>query len=173
VARVWRGQSSQSSSPGILGARVIPTAKRGPITTIVRGLGADQIIDYNRAGLFTFTAGDIRPSAMRWLRPPSAAKVATRSVSQCGGREAAHAFIGSGNTAPPSHRAPISRRGCVPKGRARSRASGSGLPPLVTTGRGLRVPEITTYSCPKPRPLTAGLRRPHLRGKLVFQGALT
>ena len=140
-----------------LGARVITTASAAN-HDYLRRLGADQIIDYNAQDFTQAVSG------CDAVLDTVGGEVATRSfaVLRPGGRAA---FIGSGNTAPPSPRADlVSLRPKV----GRDRAHLDRVVELVTTGA-VRVPEITTYRLAEAATAHAVSEGRHLRGKLVFK----
>ena len=140
-----------------IGARVITTASKAN-HDYLRGLGADEIIDYNAQdftkavsgcdAVFDTVGGDVAKRSFAVLRP--------------GGRAA---FIASGNTAPASPRADVvSLR---PKA-GRDRAHLDRIAALVTSGA-VRVPEIKTYKLSEAAAAHAVSEGRHLRGKLVFK----
>ena len=140
-----------------IGARVITTASKAN-HDYLRGLGADEIIDYNAQdftkavsgcdAVFDTVGGEVAKRSFTVLRP--------------GGRAA---FIASGNTAPASPRADVvSLR---PKA-GRDRAHLDRIAALVTSGA-VRVPEITTYKLSEAAAAHAVSEGRHLRGKLVFK----
>jgi len=140
-----------------LGARVITTASETN-HDYLRRLGADQIIDYNAQDFTQVVSG------CDAVLDTVGGDVATRSfaVLRPGGRAA---FIGSGNTAPPSPRADlVSLRPKV----GRDRAHLERVATLVTSGV-VRVPEITTYKLSEAAKAHAVSEGRHLRGKLVFK----
>jgi len=140
-----------------LGARVITTASETN-HDYLRRLGADQIIDYNAQDFTQVVSG------CDAVLDTVGGDVATRSfaVLRPGGRAA---FIGSGNTAPPSPRADlVSLRPKV----GRDRAHLERVATLVTSGVA-RVPEITTYKLSEAAKAHAVSEGRHLRGKLVFK----
>lgn len=140
-----------------LGARVITTASAAN-HDYLRRLGADQIIDYNAQDFTQVVSG------CDAVLDTVGGEVGTRSfaVLRPGGRAA---FIGSGNTAPPSPRADlVSLRPKV----GRDRAHLDRVAALVTTGV-VRVPEITTYRLSEAATAHAVSEGRHLRGKLVFK----
>lgn len=139
-----------------IGARVISTASAANLD-YVRGLGADQVIDYNAEdftkvvsdcdAVFDTVGGDVAIRSFSVLKP--------------GGRAA---FIASGGKAPESPRADV--RSLRPNvGRDREHLERT--IELVTAGA-VRVPEITSY----PLELAAEAQRVsegrHFRGKLVL-----
>lgn len=140
-----------------IGARVITTASKAN-HDYLRGLGADQIIDYNAEdftkavsgcdAVFDTVGGEVAKRSFTVLRP--------------GGRAA---FIASGNTAPASPRADVvSLR---PKA-GRDRAHLDRIAALVTSGA-VRAPEITTYKLSEAAKAHVVSEGRHLRGKLVFK----
>jgi len=140
-----------------LGAHVISTTSAANID-YVRGLGADEVIDY-RAQDFTKVV-----SGCDAVFDTVGGDVATRSfaVLKPGGRAA---FIASGNTAPPSPRSDVvSLRPKV----GRDRAHLDRIAALVTSGA-VRVPEITVYSLAQAAEAHRVSESRHLRGKLVFK----
>jgi len=140
-----------------LGARVITTASAAN-HDYLRRLGADQIIDYNAQDFTQVVSG------CDAVLDTVGGDVATRSfaVLRPGGRAA---FIGSGNTAPPSPRADlVSLRPKV----GRDRAHLDRVAALVTSGV-VRVPEITTYRLSEAATAHEVSEGRHLRGKLVFR----
>jgi NADPH:quinone reductase-like Zn-dependent oxidoreductase len=140
-----------------LGARVITTASKAN-HDYLRGLGADEIIDYHSQdftktvsgcdAVFDTVGGDVAKRSFAVLRP--------------GGRAA---FIASGNTAPPSPRADVAS--LRPKA-GRDRPHLDRISALVTSGA-VRVPEITTYKLSEAAAAHAVSEGRHLRGKLVFK----
>ena len=140
-----------------LGARVITTASATNLD-YVRGLGADQVIDY-RAQDFTKVV-----SGCDAVFDTVGGDVATRSftVVRPGGRAA---FIGSGNSAPPSPRPDVAS--LRPKV-SRDRPHLERIVDLVTKGA-VRVPEITTYPLSEAVAAHRISEGRHLRGKLVFK----
>ncbi|HEV8094433.1 MAG TPA: NADP-dependent oxidoreductase [Burkholderiales bacterium] len=140
-----------------LGARVITTASAAN-HDYLRRLGADQIIDYNAQDFTQVVSG------CDAVLDTVGGDVATRSfaVLRPGGRAA---FIGSGNTAPPSPRADVvSLRPKV----GRDRMHLDRVAALVTAGAA-RVPEIATYELSEAATAHAVSEGRHLRGKLVFK----
>ena len=140
-----------------IGARVITTAS-AVNHAYLRGLGADEIIDYNtqdftRAvsgcdAVFDTVGGEVATRSFAALRP--------------GGRAA---FIGSGTVAPASPRADVvSLRPKV----TRDRAHLERVIALVAGGA-VRVPEITLYALAQAAAAHAVSEGRHLRGKLVFK----
>jgi NADPH:quinone reductase-like Zn-dependent oxidoreductase len=140
-----------------LGARVITTTSAKNMDYL-RGLGADEVIDYN-ASDFTKAVKDVDA-----VFDTVGGDVATRSfaVIRPGGRAA---FIASGAKAPPSPRADVeSLRPPVTRARA----------PLDRIGRlfaqgAVKAPEITVYSLQDAAAAHRVSEGRHFRGKLVFQ----
>jgi NADPH:quinone reductase-like Zn-dependent oxidoreductase len=140
-----------------LGAHVITTASAAN-TAYVRGLGADQVIDYDAqdfthavSGLdavFDTVGGDVAKRSYQVLRP--------------GGRIA---FIASGSVLPPAPRDDVAS--LRPNVR-RDRAHLERLVELVTGGA-LRLPGITTYRLADAAAAHRLSEGRHLRGKLVFK----
>ncbi len=140
-----------------IGARVITTASAAH-HDYLRGLGADQIIDYNKedftktvAGVdavFETVGGEVAKSSFAVLRP--------------GGRAA---FIASGNAAPAAPRADVTS--LRPKV-GRDRAHLERIAALITSGA-VRVPEITTYALSDAVAAHKVSEGRHFRGKLVFK----
>ena len=140
-----------------LGARVITTASAANLD-YVRGLGADQVIDYKAQdftqvvsgcdAVFDTVGGDVATRSFAVLRP--------------GGRAA---FIASGNAAPASPRPDVAS--LRPKV-SRDRPHLERVVELVTKGV-VRVPEITTYPLAEAAAAHAVSEARHLRGKLVFK----
>ena len=139
-----------------IGARVITTASAAN-HAYVRGLGADEIIDYNVQdftqavsgcdAVFDTVGGDVTMRSFTVLR--------------AGGRAA---FIASGHAAPIAPRADIvSLRPLV----ARDRAHLERMLALVACGA-VRVPEITLYPLTQAAAAHVVSEGRHLRGKLVF-----
>jgi len=140
-----------------IGARVISTASAANLD-YVRGLGADQVIDYN-AEDFTKVVSDVDA-----VFDTVGGEVATRSFSvlRPSGRAA---FIGSGASAPPSPRAEVTS--LRPKV-GRDRAHLERIVALVTGGA-VRVPEIRTYKLAEAVAAHRVSEGRHFRGKLVFK----
>ena len=140
-----------------IGARVITTASAAN-HDYLRGLGADQIIDYHAQdftkavsgcdAVFDTVGGDVAARSFAVLRS--------------GGRAA---FIASGNTAPASPRSDVAS--LRPKV-GRDRAHLERIVALVTSGA-VRVPEITTYPLKDAAAAHKVSEGRHLRGKLVFK----
>jgi NADPH:quinone reductase-like Zn-dependent oxidoreductase len=139
-----------------LGARVITTASAAN-HDYVRGLGADEAIDYRTEdftrrvsgcdAVFDTVGGDVAAQAFAVLRP--------------GGRAA---FIASGASAPPSPRSDVTA--LRPKV-GRDRPHLERLVSLLRTGA-LRLPEITRYPLAEARAAHEISDGRHLRGKLVL-----
>ena len=140
-----------------IGARVITTASPAN-HDYLRGLGADQIIDYTREdfvklasgcdAVFDTVGGDVAGRSFAVLRP--------------GGRAA---FIGSGATAPASPRGDVAS--LRPKV-GRDRAHLERIATLVASGA-VRVPEIKVYRLSQAAEAHRVSEARHLRGKLVFK----
>ena len=139
-----------------IGARVISTASAANLD-YVRGLGADQVIDYNAEdftkvvsdcdAVFDTVGGDVAIRSFSVLKP--------------GGRAA---FIASGGKAPESPRADV--RSLRPNvGRDREHLERT--VELVTTGA-VRVPEINSYPLEKAAEAQRVSEGRHFRGKLVL-----
>ena len=139
-----------------IGARVITTASAAN-HAYVRGLGADEVVDYRTEdftrrvsgcdAVFDTVGGEVGLKSFAVLRP--------------GGRAA---FIASGASAPPSPRADV--RALRPKV-ARDRPHLERLVALVLSGA-VRLPEITHYPLSQAAAAHAVSEGRHLRGKLVF-----
>ena len=140
-----------------IGARVITTASAAN-HDYLRGLGADQIIDYNKQdftqvvsgcdAVFDTVGGEVAKRSFDVLRP--------------GGRAA---FIASGNAAPASPRADVvSLRPKVGRDRAHLDRTFA-----LVTGGAVRVPEITLYALSQAAAAHAVSEGRHFRGKLVFK----
>jgi NADPH:quinone reductase-like Zn-dependent oxidoreductase len=140
-----------------IGAHVITTSSAAN-ADYVRGLGADQVIDYHTQdftrvvsgcdAVFDSVGGDVARRSYQALRP--------------GGRAA---FIASGQVLPPPPRDDVaSLRPDV----RRDRAHLERLVALLTSGA-LRVPEITTYRLADAAAAHRVSEGRHLRGKLVFE----
>jgi NADPH:quinone reductase-like Zn-dependent oxidoreductase len=140
-----------------LGARVITTTSAANID-YVRGLGADEVIDYN-AGNFTravsgcdavfdTVGGDVAQQSFAVLKP--------------GGRAA---FIASGAQAPKPDRSDVTAlRPPVP----RSRKAMERVAELYSTGA-IKVPAIKLYRLSEAAEAHRLSQSRHFRGKLVFQ----
>ena len=139
-----------------IGAHVITTASAGN-HGYVRGLGADEVIDYN-ARDFTEAVSDVDA-----VFDTVGGDVATRSFSvlRSGGRAA---FIASGSTAPESPRSDV--RSLRPRvGRDRPHLERI----LELAGAGaVTAPEIVTYRLEDAVAAHRVSEGRHLRGKLVF-----
>ena len=140
-----------------IGARVITTASAAN-HGYLRGLGADQVIDYHAQdftqlvrdcdAVFDTVGGDVAKRSFEVLRP--------------GGRAA---FIASGYVLPPPPRADVSS--LRPDVR-RDRAHLERIVALVAGGA-VRVPEITTYALADAAAAHRVSEGRHLRGKLVLK----
>jgi NADPH:quinone reductase-like Zn-dependent oxidoreductase len=140
-----------------IGARVITTTSAANID-YVRGLGADQVIDYRAQDFtqvisgcdaaFDTVGGDVAQKCFAVLRP--------------GGRAA---FIASGAQAPQPDRADVtSLRPAV----GRARAPLERIAALVAAGA-VRPPEIKLYRLSQAAEAHRVSEGRHFRGKLVFQ----
>ena len=140
-----------------IGARVISTTSKGNVD-YVRGLGADQVIDYNaedftRIGqvcdaVFETVGGDVAAKSFAVLKP--------------GGRAA---FIASGGKAPVPDRTDVqSLRPPVP----RTRAAMERVAELYAAGA-VRAPEIKFSKLAQAADAHRFSEGRHFRGKLVFQ----
>ena len=139
-----------------IGARVITTASAAN-HAYVRGLGADEVIDYHTEdftqkvsgcdAVFDTVGGEVALKSFAVLRP--------------GGRAA---FIGSGAAAPPSPRPDVV--GYRPNV-GRDRPHLQRIVALVKSGA-VRMPEITRYPLSEAAAAHAVSEGRHLRGKLVF-----
>jgi NADPH:quinone reductase-like Zn-dependent oxidoreductase len=139
-----------------IGARVVTTASAAN-HAYVRGLGADEVVDYRTEdftrrvsgcdAVFDTVGGEVALKSFAVLRP--------------GGRAA---FIASGASAPPSPRADV--RALRPKV-GRDRPHLERLVALVLSGA-VRLPEITRYPLSQAAAAHAVSEGRHLRGKLVF-----
>ena len=139
-----------------IGARVITTTSAGNLP-YVRGLGADEVIDYTTQdftqlvsgcdALFETVGGDVALRSFSVLRP--------------GGRAA---FIASGPQAPASPRADVqSLRPSV----ARDRRHLERIAALVSAGT-VKLPAITTFPLAEAAEAIKVSEGRHLRGKLVL-----
>ncbi len=140
-----------------IGARVVTTASASN-HAYVRGLGADEIIDYNKQDFTQAVSG------CDAVFDSVGGEVATRSfaVLRSGGRAA---FIASGTVAPIPPRADVvSLRPNV----TRDRAHLERIVALVAAGA-VRAPEITLYPLSEAAAAHAVSEGRHLRGKLVFK----
>src|SRR6202047_1601176 len=140
-----------------IGARVITTA-RAANHDYVRGLGVDEIIDYNVAdftqvvrncdAVFDTVGGDVAQKSFAVLRP--------------GGRAA---FIASGGQAPKPERNDVT---ALRPPVARARAPLERIAQLFEKG-GVRPPEIKLYRLAQAAEAQRLSESRHFRGKLVFQ----
>ena len=140
-----------------IGARVITTASKAN-HEYLRGLGADQVIDYNAEDFtkvvsgcdaaFDTVGGDVTPRTFAVLKP--------------GGRAA---FIGSGQAAPVPQRSDV--KSLRPKV-GRSRAHLERIAALATSGA-VRVPEIKLFALSEAAAAHKISEGRHFRGKLVFK----
>jgi len=140
-----------------LGARVITTASAANVSYL-RGLGADDVIDYNTTD-FTSVVRDCDA-----VFDTVGGDVATRSfaVLKSGGRAA---FIASGPTAPTPARADVvSLRPAV----GRTRAHLDRVAALYTSGA-VRPPEVKVYDLAQAADALAVSEARHFRGKLVLR----
>lgn len=140
-----------------IGAHVISTTSAGNVD-YVRGLGADEVIDYNATD-FTEVVSDCDA-----VFDTVGGEVAIRSfgVIKPGGRAA---FIGSGGRAPESPREDV--RSLRPKV-GRDREHLERVVELVEAGA-VKPPEITLYPLAEAEAAHRISESRHLRGKLVFQ----
>ncbi len=140
-----------------LGARVITTTSAAN-RDYVRGLGADEVIDYNTQdftkivsgcdAVFETVGGDVAEKSFVALKP--------------GGRAA---FIASGAEAPKPNRTDVTAlRPPVP----RSRAAMERVAQLVASGA-VRPPEVKLYRLSQAAEAHRLSESRHFRGKLVFQ----
>ena len=140
-----------------LGARVISTTSAGNVD-YVRGLGADEVIDYNAQdftqvvkdcdAVFDTVGGDVAQKSFAVLKP--------------GGRAA---FIASGAQAPQPARSDVTAlRPPVP----RTRKAMERVAELYLAGA-VRPPEIKLYRLPQAAEAHRLSEGRHFRGKLVFQ----
>ncbi len=140
-----------------LGARVIATTSSAN-TDYVRGLGADEVIDYNTQdftkvvsgcdAVFETVGGDVAEKSFAVLKP--------------GGRAA---FIASGMEAPKPNRPDVTAlRPPVPRSRAAMERVGQ----LVASGA-VRPPEIKLYRLAQAADAHRLSESRHFRGKLVFE----
>jgi len=140
-----------------LGARVITTTSAANVD-YVRGLGADQVIDYNTQdftkvvkdcdAVFDTVGGEVAQKSFAVLKP--------------GGRAA---FIASGAQAPEPSRSDVKAlRPPVP----RTRKAMERVAELYLTGA-VRPPEIKLYRLPQAAEAHRLSEGRHFRGKLVFQ----
>lgn len=140
-----------------IGARVITTASAAN-HDYLRGLGADEVVDYNKQDFTTVASG------VDAVFDTVGGEVAKRSFSvlRPGGRAA---FIASGNAAPVSPRADVTS--LRPKV-GRDRAHLERIVALVAAGA-VRVPQITLYKLSEAAAAHMVSEGRHLRGKLVFK----
>ena len=140
-----------------IGARVITTTS-APNIDYVRGLGADQVIDYN-AQDFTQILNDIDA-----VFETVGGEVAQKSfaVLKAGGRAA---FIASGPQAPPSPRSDVTSLRPQVK---RSRRHLDRIAELFQAGV-IRAPAIKLYRLSEAAEALRMSESRHFRGKLVFQ----
>ena len=140
-----------------LGARVITTASAANLSYL-RGLGADQVIDYNTTdftravsncdAVFDTVGGDVA--------------IRSFAVLKSGGRAA---FIASGPTAPTPERADVvSLRPAV----GRDRAHLDRVAALYTSGA-VRAPEVKLYDLAQAADALGVSEARHFRGKLVLR----
>jgi NADPH:quinone reductase-like Zn-dependent oxidoreductase len=140
-----------------LGARVITTCSAANVD-YVRGLGADQVIDYNAQNftrvvsgcdaVFDTVGGDVAKQSFAVLKP--------------GGRAA---FIASGAEAPKPDRSDVTAlRPPVP----RSRKAMERIAEVFMTG-GVKPPEVKLYKLAQAADAHRLSQSRHFRGKLVFQ----
>jgi NADPH:quinone reductase-like Zn-dependent oxidoreductase len=140
-----------------LGARVITTTSTANID-YVRGLGADEVIDYNKQdftkvvsgvdAVFETVGGDVAEKSFAVLKP--------------GGRAA---FIASGMEAPKPTRGDVTALR-PPVGR--SRAAMERVAELITSGA-VRPPDVKLYSLSQAAEAHRLSEGRHFRGKLVFK----
>jgi NADPH:quinone reductase-like Zn-dependent oxidoreductase len=140
-----------------LGARVVTTTSAGNLD-YVRGLGADEVIDYNAQNftrvvsgcdaVFDTVGGDVAKQSYAVLKP--------------GGRAA---FIASGAEAPKPGRSDVTGlRPPVP----RSRKAIARIAELWTAGA-IRPPEVRLYKLSQAADAHRLSQSRHFKGKLVFQ----
>jgi NADPH:quinone reductase-like Zn-dependent oxidoreductase len=140
-----------------LGARVITTASAGNLA-YVRGLGADEVIDYNAADFTKLVSG------CDAVFETVGGEVATRSfaVLKPGGRAA---FIASGPQPPKPERGDVTAlRPAVP----RARAPLERIVELVQAGA-VRPPDVTVFSLSDAVEALRVSEARHFKGKLVFK----
>jgi NADPH:quinone reductase-like Zn-dependent oxidoreductase len=140
-----------------LGARVITTASAANVAYL-RGLGADEVIDYNTTDFTTAVAN------CDAVFDTVGGDVATRSfaVLKSGGRAA---FIASGPTAPTPERADVTAlRPAV----GRDRAHLDRVAALYTSGA-VRAPEVKVYEMAQAADALRVSEARHFRGKLVLK----
>jgi NADPH:quinone reductase-like Zn-dependent oxidoreductase len=139
-----------------IGARVITTTSPANVA-YVRGLGADEVIDYTAQdftrlvsdcdAVFETVGGDVALRSFSVLKP--------------GGRAA---FIASGPQAPASPRADVQS---LRPNAARDRRHLERIVVLVSTGA-VKLPEITTFPLAEAAEALKVSESRHLRGKLVL-----
>src|SRR5271156_2953698 len=140
-----------------IGARVITTTSAANVA-YVRGLGADEVIDYNAVdftravsncdAVFDTVGGDVAQKSFAVLRP--------------GGRAA---FIASGPQAPKPERTDVTAlRPAV----GRARAPLERIAALVAAGA-IRPPEVKLYRLSQAAEAHRLSQARHFRGKLMFQ----
>jgi NADPH:quinone reductase-like Zn-dependent oxidoreductase len=140
-----------------IGAKVITTTSAKNLD-YVRGLGADQVIDYN-AGDFTKAVSNV-DAVFETVGGDVAMK--SFAVVKPGGRAA---FIGSGGKAPESPRAEVkSLRPAVGRDREHLERVGA----LVASGA-IRPPEIKTYPLSEAAAAHRVSESRHFRGKLILK----
>jgi NADPH:quinone reductase-like Zn-dependent oxidoreductase len=140
-----------------IGAKVITTTSAKNVD-YVRGLGADQVIDYN-AGDFTKAVSNV-DAVFETVGGDVAMK--SFAVVKPGGRAA---FIGSGGKAPESPRAEVkSLRPAVGRDREHLERVGE----LVASGA-IRPPEIKTYPLFEAEAAHRVSESRHFRGKLILK----
>jgi len=139
-----------------IGARVITTTSLANLS-YVRGLGADEVIDYTAQdftklvsgcdAVFDTVGGDVAPRSFSVLKP--------------GGRAA---FIASGPKAPASPRADVAS---LRPNAARDRRHLERIASLVSAGA-VKLPEIATYPLAQAADALKVSEGRHFRGKLVL-----
>jgi NADPH:quinone reductase-like Zn-dependent oxidoreductase len=140
-----------------LGAHVITTTSAAN-AGYVRGLGADEVIDYNKQdftkvvkgcdAVFDTVGGDVAEKSFAVLKP--------------GGRAA---FVASGHEAPKPNRADVtSLRPAV----GRSRAAMERIAALIAAGA-IRPPEVKLYSVSQAAEAHRLSESRHFRGKLIIK----
>jgi NADPH:quinone reductase-like Zn-dependent oxidoreductase len=139
-----------------IGARVVTTASAGNLA-YVRGLGADEAIDYNKVDFTKAVAG------CDAVFDTVGGEVAQRSfaVLKPGGRAA---FIASGPQAPKPGRGDVT---ALRPNVARDRPHLERIAALLASGS-LRVPEVTRYPLAQAADAHRLSQARHLRGKLVL-----
>jgi len=140
-----------------LGARVITTTSAAN-RDYVKGLGADEVIDYNKDDFSKVVSG------CDAVFDTVGGEVAEKSfaVLKSGGRAA---FIASGMEAPKPNRPDVTAlRPPVPRSRAAMQRVGQ----LISTGA-VRPPEIKLYRLSQAAEAHRLSESRHFRGKLVFQ----